>query len=152
MASLTAHLREPGDHGRLPFHATCPVCVEQRLAGALPADALLPRRSQALLAAGVLAFSSVAPAWVLAAEGDQDQTGAADATVVSQSAGIDDGPQVSDESAEDPAATTLADVADADADADADVEPDLADQPDTDAEARPAVSAPAANAAAPVGG
>src|SRR3954454_14124746 len=123
MASLTAHLREPGDHGRLPFHAACAVCVEQRLAGALPADALLTRRSQALLAAGVLAFSSVAPASVLAAEGDQDQTGAADATVVSELAGTDDGPQTAEELAADASETALPD-ADADADADAEVDAD----------------------------
>src|SRR3954451_6024665 len=122
MASLTAHLREPGDHGRLPFHPACPVCSEQRLAGALPADALLTRRSQALLAAGVLAFSSVAPASVLAAEGDQVEVGTADTRAVSDAAAGDDGPEASDEQSEDPAARTHPDP-DADADADAVVEP-----------------------------
>ena len=77
MASLTTHLRQPGDHGRLAFHPECPVCCRERLVGALPADALVSRRTQALFAAGVLALSTTAPTAVLAAEPDQEQEGAA---------------------------------------------------------------------------
>ncbi len=77
MASLTAHLRRAGDHGRLAFHPQCPVCCRERLAGTLPADAFVGRRTQAVLAAGVLALSTATPAAVLAAEPDQEQEGAA---------------------------------------------------------------------------
>ena len=54
MRSLTAHLREPEDHGRLPSIPDCPVCRDERLAGHLP-PAARPAANQALLAAGVLA-------------------------------------------------------------------------------------------------
>jgi hypothetical protein len=77
MASLTTHLRQPGDHGRLAFHPECPMCCRERLVGALPAEALVSRRTQALLAAGVLALSTTTPTAVLAAEPDQEQEGAA---------------------------------------------------------------------------
>jgi LysM domain len=76
MPSLTEHLRRPGDHGRLPFHPECPVCLEERLAGKLPSDALLGPRTPALLAAGVLALSTAAPATALAQEPEQEQEGA----------------------------------------------------------------------------
>jgi hypothetical protein len=72
MASLGAHLRQAGDHGRLRFHPACPVCCESRLCGALPADVIVSRRAQALVTASVLAFSSAAPASVLAAGDDQE--------------------------------------------------------------------------------
>lgn len=77
MASLTAHLRRPDDHGRLAFHPECPVCRGERLAGALPPDAVVGRRAQAVIAAGVLAFASATPTAVLAAEPVQEQEGAA---------------------------------------------------------------------------
>ena len=77
MASLSAHLREPGDHGRLAFHPGCPVCRDERLAGTLPADALVSRRTQALVAAGVLALSSAASTAALAQEPDQEHEGTA---------------------------------------------------------------------------
>ena len=77
MASLTTHLRRPNDHGRLEFHPECPVCRDERLAGTLPADALIGHRTQALLAAGVLAVTTAAPAAVFAAEPDQQQEGTA---------------------------------------------------------------------------
>jgi hypothetical protein len=75
MASLTRHLRSSGDHGRLAFHPECPVCCRERLVGAIPADALVSRRTQALFAAGVLALSTTTPTAVLAAEPDQEQEG-----------------------------------------------------------------------------
>lgn len=61
MRSLSAHLREPGDHGHLPFHPSCPRCCAERLGGALPSDELVGQRSRALLAAAVLAGSTLAP-------------------------------------------------------------------------------------------
>jgi nucleoid-associated protein YgaU len=75
MASLTAHLRRPGEHGRLAFHPECPLCCGDRLSGPLPSDVVVGRRTQALLAAGVLALSAAAPAAALAAEPDQEQEG-----------------------------------------------------------------------------
>jgi len=81
MPSLAAHLREPDGHDRLPFHPSCPICREMRLTGRLPADDLLSARTQALLAAGVLAVSSTAPAAVaVAAEQDQQQDGTGSVT------------------------------------------------------------------------
>jgi hypothetical protein len=77
MSSLTAHLRRPDDHARLPFHPECPLCRAERLAGSPPDDAFISRRSQALLAASVLAVASASPTAVLAAEPEQEQEGAA---------------------------------------------------------------------------
>src|SRR3954471_20451959 len=74
MGSLSAHLRRPEEHGRLAFHPDCPVCRSERLLGALPAEPLISRRTQALLAAGVLAVSTT-PTAVLAAEPDQEHEG-----------------------------------------------------------------------------
>src|SRR3954453_21065068 len=75
MGSLSAHLRRPDDHGRLAFHPDCPVCRSERLLGALPAEVVISRRTQALLAAGVLALSTTTPTTVLAAEPDQEHEG-----------------------------------------------------------------------------
>jgi hypothetical protein len=75
MASLTAHLVEGGDHGRLGFHASCPVCRKERLFGSLPSDVIISRRAQAALASGVLALSAVGPPAALAQESDQQVEG-----------------------------------------------------------------------------
>src|SRR3954465_4104378 len=75
--SLSAHLQAPEDHARLPFHPDCPVCRSERLTGVLPPASVVSLRTQAALAAGVLAFSAAAPAAALAAEPDQEQQGAA---------------------------------------------------------------------------
>src|SRR3954451_25022612 len=75
MGSLSAHLRRPDDHGRLAFHPDCPVCRGERLLGALPVEAVVSRRTQALLAAGVLVLSTTTPTAVLAAEPDQVHEG-----------------------------------------------------------------------------
>jgi nucleoid-associated protein YgaU len=56
--SLSAHLREAEDHSRLPFHPACPVCRRDRLAGSLDDEHLVSRRTQAAIAAGLLAFST----------------------------------------------------------------------------------------------
>ena len=77
MRSLSAHLCRPADHGRLAFHPECPLCRGERSAGSLPAAAVVSRRAQAALMAGVLALSSVAPAAAFVAEGDQDHEGGA---------------------------------------------------------------------------
>jgi hypothetical protein len=92
MASLSAHLREAGDHGALAFHPECPVCRDERLAGTLSADALVGRRTQALFAAGVLALSSATPTVALAQEPDQEQEGSAapDQAAVTDPAGDPD--------------------------------------------------------------
>jgi LysM domain len=75
MSSLTAHLRETGDHGRLPFHPSCPVCRQQRLHGTLSSEPVVPMRAQALLAGGVLALSASAPAVSIAQEPDRQFEG-----------------------------------------------------------------------------
>jgi hypothetical protein len=77
MASLTAHLRRPDDHGRLGFHPECPICRRERLSGAPPADTLVGPRNQALLAAGVLALSATSPTAVFAAGPDEEKEGTA---------------------------------------------------------------------------
>lgn len=74
MTSLRAHLRQPGSHGRLPFHPDCPVCRQERLAGQLPANAIVAHRTLAALTAGVLAVSAGAPSLAVAAP-DQQQSG-----------------------------------------------------------------------------
>ena len=75
MASLTAHLVESGDHGRLGFHASCPVCRHDRLFGSLPSETIISRRAQAALASGVLALSAFGPPAALAQEPDQQVEG-----------------------------------------------------------------------------
>jgi hypothetical protein len=75
MASLTAHLVESGGHGRLGFHASCPVCCQERLFGSLSSDAVVSRRAQAALASGVLALSAVGPPVAAAQEPDQQLEG-----------------------------------------------------------------------------
>ena len=77
MGSLTAHLLESGDHGRLRFHPSCPVCRQERLHGTLSSEPVVPRRAQALLAGGVLALSASAPAASIAQEPDRQSEGVA---------------------------------------------------------------------------
>jgi nucleoid-associated protein YgaU len=77
MGSLTAHMRETGDHGRLRFHPSCPVCRAERLSGALSSEPVVPRRAQALLAGGVLMISSSAPGVAAAQEPDRQLEGIA---------------------------------------------------------------------------
>jgi nucleoid-associated protein YgaU len=76
VGSLTAHLLEAGDHGRLRFHPSCPVCRQERLYGTLSSEPVVPRRTQALLAGGVLAFSASAPVVAAAQEPDRQFEGA----------------------------------------------------------------------------
>jgi LysM domain len=77
MGSLTEHLVEAGDHGRLRFHPGCPVCRRERLYGTLSVEPVVPRRAQALLAGGVLAVSASAPAVSIAQEPDRQFEGLA---------------------------------------------------------------------------
>src|SRR4051812_42527792 len=77
MRPLSAHLRETENHGRLPFHPDCPICRDERLSGHLPPGGVLPARTQALLAASLLALSSGGPGLALAAEPDQEHEGTA---------------------------------------------------------------------------
>jgi hypothetical protein len=74
-SSLSVHLRQSDEHGALPFHAGCPICRDERLAGTLPAARLLPPRGSAALAAGVLALSVAAPPVTLAQGPDQPREG-----------------------------------------------------------------------------
>lgn len=79
MSSLSVHLRLPEDHSGLPFHASCPVCRRERLAGSLEGDEIVSRRTQAALAVGLLAFSGIgAPAAAVAAGPDQDIEGSSE--------------------------------------------------------------------------
>jgi len=82
MNELARHLMEDGSHGALPFHAGCPVCRSERLAGQLPAPQVVSARTRAGLAAAVLAASAGAPATALAtdppAEVDEETEGSAD--------------------------------------------------------------------------
>jgi LysM domain len=77
MGSLTEHLVEPGDHGRLKFHPSCPVCRQERLFGSLSSEPVVSRRAQALLAGGVLAVSGAAPGVAVALEPDMQVEGVA---------------------------------------------------------------------------
>lgn len=76
MSSLTAHLRLPEDHSRLPFHPSCPVCRRDRLAGSLEGEELVSRRTQAAIAAGLLAFSGLGVPTAVASESDSTSEGA----------------------------------------------------------------------------
>ena len=77
MGSLTAHLLEPGDHGGLPFHPSCPVCRRERLSGTLSTEPVVSRRTQALIAGGVLAVSAGSPGFAVAAGPDRQAEGVA---------------------------------------------------------------------------
>jgi hypothetical protein len=82
VATLSAHLRRPDAHAGLPFHADCPICRDERLVGTLASRVSFSSRAQAVLAAGVLAFTTTASA-ALAAEGDSQQDGTAAVTQTS---------------------------------------------------------------------
>ncbi len=78
MRSLSAHLRQSGSHGDLPFHPGCPACRTERLSGSPPGDELLSARSRAGLAAALLATTAMPAAPALAGEADSEQEGAVD--------------------------------------------------------------------------
>jgi hypothetical protein len=73
MHALSTHLRQPVDHARLSFHPDCPICRRQRLAGRVPTDELLSRRTVAVAAVGALMTSSLPVAPALASR-ERDQT------------------------------------------------------------------------------
>jgi LysM domain len=76
MGTLTAHLRQSEDHGRLRFHPDCPVCRAERLSGTL-AQGPVARRTHAAVVAAMLAASSAAPSVAVAQEADQVTEGVA---------------------------------------------------------------------------
>lgn len=78
--SLSRHLTSPAaEHGRLAFHPDCPRCQSERLAGELAGDELISRRTQAVLAAGLIAFSAAGPPTAaLSQEPAQQQEGTTD--------------------------------------------------------------------------
>jgi hypothetical protein len=78
MPSLTAHLRLPEDHSGLSFHPACPVCRRDRLAGSLDGEDLVSRRTQAAIAAGLLAFSGLGVPAAVASEPDSATEGTAE--------------------------------------------------------------------------
>jgi LysM repeat protein len=57
--SLSRHLRQPGGHDHLPYHAGCPVCRSERLAGRIATLPLVPRSVRVVLAAAVIATTAV---------------------------------------------------------------------------------------------
>jgi LysM domain len=75
MSSLTAHLLEAGDHGRLGFHPSCPVCRRERLFRPLSSEPVISRRVQAALATGVLALATAAPGAAAASDPDRQRPG-----------------------------------------------------------------------------
>jgi LysM repeat protein len=75
MGSLTAHLLETGDHGRLGFHPSCPVCRQERLRSKLSSGPVISRRVRAALASCLLAISTASPAAAPAQEPDRQQEG-----------------------------------------------------------------------------
>ncbi len=78
MRSLSMHLQQSEAHGQLPFHPGCPICQQTRLAGTLATGGIVSARTQAVLAASLLALSTAAPAaTAFAAEQDQEQDGTA---------------------------------------------------------------------------
>jgi hypothetical protein len=80
MSSLSAHLRVPDDHSGLRFHASCPICRQERLAGSLDGDEIVSRRTQAAITAGLLAFSAVGvPAAAVATGPDLEIDGTTEA-------------------------------------------------------------------------
>src|SRR5215204_2787206 len=87
MHSLTAHFRETDTHDRLPFHPNCPICRQTRLTGTISAGGILSPRTQALLAAGLLAIPA-APA--AAQDQEQEGTAAVPESAPSDSAGNPD--------------------------------------------------------------
>ena len=124
-ASLSAHLRQPEQHARLPFHPECPICRDERLVGTLAPAALVPARGRAAVAAGVLALSAVAPPATLAQEPDQTREGVAapDAPAGDGIHGTDFDPGgATIELPDDPTPPLLAGPADDAADADGPVE------------------------------
>jgi LysM repeat protein len=92
LASLTAHLRAGAEHGRLGFHPACPRCRDERLAGNIDSEPIVSRRTQAVVAAGVLAVSTATPAVAVAAEPDQEQEGGGAPTPDGGSGGTVDDP------------------------------------------------------------
>lgn len=114
MPSLSVHLQRDEDHAGLPFHPSCPVCRRERLAGSLAGDELVSRRTQAKVAAGLLAFSGLGAPAAVAADPDTVTEGTAEAVDTPDQVALDIGAdtvELTDEAAPPP------DVADTPTDA-----------------------------------
>ena len=93
MNDLARHLTEDAGHGHLPFHPACPTCREERLAGALSERPVVSPRTQAGLAAAVLAASAAAPAAAIAQAPPvpEEETVEPDAGLPADAGGLDPG-------------------------------------------------------------
>lgn len=81
MRSLNAHLHDAETHDRLAFHPSCPICRQTRLIGTLSTGGgVVSPRTQALIAAGMLAVSASTPPALFAAEPDHHHEGTAPIT------------------------------------------------------------------------
>lgn len=148
MNELARHLTEAAGHGHLPFHPACPACREERLAGTVPARPVVSPRTQAGLAAAVLATSAAAPAAAIAQSPPASEA----------ESGVDDA--VEPDAALDPGAASGADAplgdedaldtAPADGQADAGApEPDVVEEGVLEGPAAPEAEAPAEAQAPP---
>lgn len=156
MNGLARHLTEAASHGHLPFHPACPTCREERLAGApLPARPVVSPRSQAGLAAAVLAISAVAPAAAIAQSPPAPETETGDGDAVEPDAALDPGAASGDDAplGDEDALGTAPDDGQADAGApEPEVEEDVEEGPaagEADAQAEAQAPPPAAGAPAP---
>ena len=91
MPSLSVHLQRDEDHAGLPFHPSCPVCRRERLAGTLAGDELVSRRTQAKIAAGLLAFSGLGAPAAATADPDTVTEGTAEAVDIPDQVALDIG-------------------------------------------------------------
>ena len=151
MSSLSAHLRESGSHGRLPFHPSCPVCREERLRGSLAGDTILGQRGRAGLLAATLALSSLglpvaalaqtepaSPPAAPAPDGNLDRVDGDDATQPDNPAAEDDAPiggenliePDPEDSREEPDATPLSELPPEQPGEEIDVAPEAEPQPE----------------------
>jgi LysM repeat protein len=152
VSSLSNHLREPGSHGRLPFHPSCPVCRDERLSGSLAGDAILGQRTRAGLLAAALALSSLglpvsalaqsdptSPPAAPAPDGTLDRVDSDDGTQPDNPAAEDDAPiggenliePDPDDLREEPDATPLSELPPEQPGEEVDVAPEAEPQPET---------------------
>jgi LysM domain len=161
MPSLSAHLRLPEDHSRLPFHPACPICRRDRLSGSLDGDELVSRRTQAVIAAGLLAFSAGGVPAAVASPPDEVIEGTSEVGVgTDPSSSVDfeppgETPQLPDVALVTPDAVVPATEVDEDAgpleqEPATEIPEPVVDTTTDDAAAPPAVPPPAAATPAPV--
>lgn len=80
MPSLSAHLRNRETHARLPFHADCPICRDERLLGEVAPHAVVSQRAKAPVTAVALAITTAGPAAAFATEPASEWEGATEPT------------------------------------------------------------------------